>query len=337
MPDKTVRTICFFSRRPGPTVVEEIERLSLMMENRGFDIQTKRICAGGMSVAEIDAAFPDETLYLSVGTLNRSSARAQLDDFLSAGNVAFNVDLSDGVGIDDTALLFAIIRRQPSKTFNFTHTFRNVESSPYFPSASYGSDGFAVGLQPTDLAADCRSLEEWFDRMRAVWDEILSLFRDETEFLGIDSSIASLFEGRSSFVNFVNRVSGDFAASASTDLYLRISEFIVKHNPRPVGLCRLMFPCLEDFELAREYEAGRFSIERNIFLSLHSGLGVDTYPIGIDESPNRVLEILNVLQRLSRRYDKPLSARFVSDGRARIGDRSDFGNQYLKDVVIRPL
>ena len=77
--------------------------------------------------------------------------------------------------------------------------------------------------------------------------------------------------------------------------------------------------------------------QRNLFLSLQSGLGVDTYPIGVDESPRRVLEILTVLQRLSQRYDKPLSARFVSDGRARIGERSDFGNQYLKDVVIRPL
>ena len=37
-----------------------------------------------------------------------------------------------------------------------------------------------------------------------------------------------------------------------------------------------------------------FSIERNLFLSLHSGLGIDTYPIGIDEQPERVLEIFAV-------------------------------------------
>jgi len=98
-----------------------------------------------------------------------------------------------------------------------------------------------------------------------------------------------------------------------------------------------MLPCLEDFELAEEYEAGRFSIERNTFLALHSGLGIDTYPIGIDENPKRVLQVLCLLQKLSAKYKKPLSARFVSDGKAKTGEFSDFQNPYLKDVRVRPL
>ena len=98
-----------------------------------------------------------------------------------------------------------------------------------------------------------------------------------------------------------------------------------------------MLPCLEDFELADEYEKGNFSIERNIFLSLQSGLGIDTYPIGIDESPKRVLNILKTIQSLSNKYDKPLSVRFVSDGKAKIGNRTSFKNKYLKDVIIRKL
>lgn len=98
-----------------------------------------------------------------------------------------------------------------------------------------------------------------------------------------------------------------------------------------------MFPCLEDFELADEFEKGNFTVERNIYLSLHSGLGIDTYPIGIDESPQRVLEILKLIQGLSNKYNKPLSTRFVSDGKAKIGQKTDFQNQYLKDVVVRKL
>jgi hypothetical protein len=98
-----------------------------------------------------------------------------------------------------------------------------------------------------------------------------------------------------------------------------------------------MLPCLEDFELAAEYDKGNFSIERNIFLSLHSGLGIDTYPIGVDEKPERVLEILKLLQSLSNKYKKPLSARFVSDGKTKIDEKSDFQNQYLTDCTIRPL
>jgi hypothetical protein len=57
----------------------------------------------------------------------------------------------------------------------------------------------------------------------------------------------------------------------------------------------------------------------------------------MDEHPQTVLHILRLLQRLSNRYDKTLSARFVSDGQAKIGARTHFGNPYLKDVTIRPL
>ena len=47
--------------------------------------------------------------------------------------------------------------------------------------------------------------------------------------------------------------------------------------------------------------------------------------------------ILRLLQGLSRKYGKPLSARFISDGEAKIGEKTDLKNQYLKDVVVRPL
>ena len=76
---------------------------------------------------------------------------------------------------------------------------------------------------------------------------------------------------------------------------------------------------------------------KGIFLSLHSGLGIDTYPVGVDENPERVEEVLRLLRDLASKHDKPLSARFVSDGKAKIGEKTDFGNQYLKDVVVRGL
>jgi hypothetical protein len=116
-----------------------------------------------------------------------------------------------------------------------------------------------------------------------------------------------------------------------------MTKFIKEQNPKPIGLCGLMLPCLEDFELAKEYEEGNFSIERNLFLSLHSGLGIDTYPIGIDESPERIVNILKVVQGLSSKHKKALSVRFVSDGKSRVGEKTDFQNQYLKDVILRAI
>ena len=173
--------------------------------------------------------------------------------------------------------------------------------------------------------------------MEAVWLEICELLDGNEHFLGIDASIAPLFREKSSLVHFVKTIYGDFSRAVTTDFFLKITAFLSTCNPKPVGLCGLMLPCLEDFELAEEYETGRFSIERNAFLALHSGLGVDTYPIGIDENPERILQILCLLQKLSAKYEKPLSARFVSDGKTKIGEVSDFRNPYLKDVKIRPL
>jgi hypothetical protein len=45
---------------------------------------------------------------------------------------------------------------------------------------------------------------------------------------------------------------------------------------------------------------------------------------------------LTLFQGLSNKYKKPLSARFVSDGKAKIGQMTHFGIPYLKDVVVRP-
>ncbi|MCX6789510.1 MAG: hypothetical protein NTZ42_02775 [Candidatus Gribaldobacteria bacterium] len=46
---------------------------------------------------------------------------------------------------------------------------------------------------------------------------------------------------------------------------------------------------------------------------------------------------MRLMQQLSNKYKKPLSARFVSDGQAKIGEKTDFKNQYLKDVIVREL
>ena len=173
--------------------------------------------------------------------------------------------------------------------------------------------------------------------MKVTWTEITQLLATNEEFIGIDSSIAPFRAGNSSLVNFIRKLSGTFEKSVTTNIYTQITEFIKKENPKPVGLCGLMFACLEDFELTDEYEKGNFSIERNIYLSLHSGVGIDTYPIGIDEKPERVLEILKLIQNLSNKFKKSLSARFVSDGKSKIGEKTNFKSKYLKDTIIKPL
>lgn len=334
---KIVRSICYFSDEMDTGLFERLQTLAYRLEQNDFEVQTRRVCFGGLTIQEVDEQVDDSELFISVSSLNRTQAREQFDAFISAGNISFNLDITSGVTLDDVHLLFDILEQNAGKTFNFTYAVNNPSCSPFFPSANFERVGFSIGLQATDLSAGCETLQEWFNNMTTVWNELMNLFADEPDFIGIDSSVAPLFDGDSSFINFIERVHMPFPQATTTDIFTQISSFIKIQNPAPVGLCGLMFPCLEDASLARYYEDGEFEIERNLFLSLHCGLGIDTYPIGIDEKPERILEVLQLMRALSNRYQKPLSARFISDGSAKIQDETILRNKYLQDVIVRPL
>ncbi len=339
MKNKILRTLCLFTDSPAPDSLIRLSELAAKAEKIGYTIQTKRLCTiNATPLKVLKEVASDASIYLSVSTLSKKSALAQLDDFCNGRDVNFNLDLTTAeIDTSDTNILFDIIRKAPAKTFSFTYVFNHAASSPYFPSARYERDGFSVGMQSPDLSVGCTTLEEWLASMSECWQELYILYSTEDDFLGIDSSVAPLFTGESSLINFIKKLGMNFSESVVTDTYLRITKHLKEANPKPVGLCGLMFPCLEDFELAEEYEKGNFSIERNLFLSLHSGLGIDTYPIGVDEKQSAVINILNTVQGLANKYKKPLAARFVSDGIAKVGDKTNFKNPYLKDVVIRPL
>ena len=315
MTNKIIRTICYFQKDPNDDVFQKVDDLEKLLKEKGFEVQTKRLCSSNVEkVIELDKIYSPKGYFLAVGTISKD----KIDSLIKTNNIAFNYNLtSKEIDLEDVDILLNVIQNAPAKTFNFAFIFNNPMSTPYFPSANYGKDGFSIGLQPTDLAEDCNNLRQWLEKIKQVWWEINDLVKSNNEFLGIDSSIAPFSEYKGSFINFIKKISGSFEKSTTSNIYTEITSFIKKENPKPVGLCGLMFPCLEDFELTEEYEKENFSIEKNIYLSLHSGVGIDTYPIGIDE--------------------KPLSARFVSDGKAKIGEETDFKNKYLKDVLIKPL
>ncbi len=331
---KIIRSICYFTKNPNQSIVERLSVLKSLLEAHDYTIQTTRVCSISEKLVELNALSGDAMH--SIGTVNQKWLESNMSKFLDNKNLACNVELAnEEINLKTVAPLLEIIKNNAAKTFSFTYVFNNSNSSPYYPSANYEQEGFAIGLQPTDLAENAETLNDWFENMKTVWNEICEILKDEKDFLGIDSSIAPLYEGESSLVNIVKRLNSNYINSFTTDFYTRITRFIKSENPKPIGLCGIMMPCLEDFELAEEYEKGEFSIERNIYVSLHSGLGIDTYPIGVDENPERIVEILKLIQALSNKYNKPLSARFVSDGKAKVGEKTNFQNPYLKDVVVR--
>ncbi len=334
---KIVRAICYFTKKPGEQTLQRLDALEKMLESEGYRVQTKRICSPDKGFQELKEAVERDSVLLSTGSKEQLSEEAR-QDFFEAEDVAFNLDLTDQeIGERHVDLLFEAMEESPSSTFSFCYSFNNPGSSPFHPPAQYEEEGFSVGLQATNLSEGCDSLEEWFEAMEDAWNEIDELFDDEDDFLGIESSITPFERDEGSLIDFITGLGTTFDRLITQNHYLRTTEFIKSENPNPTGLCGLMLPCLEDFPLAEEYDQGNFPIERNLFLSLHSGLGVDTYPIGVDEDKERVLDILKTIKTLSDKYQKPLSARFVSDGEAKIGDETDFQNKWLKDVEVRRL
>jgi len=338
MTNKIIRSICVFTKKPGPVTIKKLDSIKVALKNNGFQIQTVRFCTPSKKIFELDKEYGGVVDCIGVGKQSFASAEKLFNEFANSKSVHFNLDLSSDVPDESyVAFLKKIIKYCPQNTFNFAFTFNNVPSSPYFPSADYERDGFSVGLQPTDLSEKCLSLKQWFNEMEKVWNEIFELFSDDPDFIGIDSSIAPIFAGKGSLINFIKRLGYSFKQSTATDIYTQITHFIKTNNPKPAGLCGLMLPCLEDFELADEYSKGNFDIQTNLFLSLQCGLGIDTYPIGVDEKNQSIIDVMRLTQKLSQKYSKPLSIRFVSDGKARIGQKTNFNNQYLKDVIVRPL
>jgi hypothetical protein len=335
---KIVRSICLFSDQTSEQEFAMQDSLAQLLRFNHFAIQTQRICLPSYQTPINEKEIADRGILIGCGALSWQEFQKNFPRFTASKIRNITLDLTnESICLEHIDPLFSMIERLPSNTFAFAFSFNLPHSSPFFPSATFEKKGFSIGLQATDLSEGCSDLDQWFSSMKTAWDEVDSLMQPFEGYLGIDSSIAPLFSGKSSFVNLIRRMNGDFSRTATTDFFTRISSFIKKQNPRPVGLCGLMFPCLEDFELAEEYEKGNFSIERNIFLSLHSGLGIDTYPIGIDQDRETVVEIARLIQQLSNKYQKPLAIRFVSDGKAKIGEQLNLANQYLKDVIVRPL
>lgn len=335
---KIVRSICYFTDNPSSKTLDRLNSIAEKLIKNNIVVQTRRICSKKKNIPLLQKVISDKQIYLSIGSVNLKEMHNNIDYFLHAGNVSLNINLtSEKISHQYVDLLFQIIKNKPEKTFLYTFVFNNPHSAPYFPSANYGKTGFSIGLQPIDLSSGCLTIDQWFENMKIVWEEIESLLSDEPDYLGIDSSTAPLLGEEGSLIGFIRRLGVDFSDATLSTIFLQITDFIKRYNPKPVGLCGLMLPCLEDTYLADEYQKGYFSIERNIFLSLQSGLGIDVYPIGIDQNQEKILQILLLLQGLSNKYQKPLSARFVSDGKAKIGEKTDFQNEFLKDVTIRPL
>ena len=340
MSNKIIRSLCYYTDNPGPHTVARLQALQSLFESRGFALQTLRIaCPDGLfEVAELEAklqAYPE--LLLSIGHLEPEAVQTALPSFRRSPKVFFHRRIDQGFAPGDWPMLQSLWRKAPLKSFHLAFNACCPASSPFFPSARYEREGFSVGLQSTNLAAEVPNFKAWLQRQQEVWLELADLLAAQPDALGIDSSIAPLGRGAGSLVHWLEQWLGSWEKAVQSSIFMDMTAFIRAQNPWPVGLCGLMLPCLEDFQLAEQYEKGAFSLERNLFLSLHCGLGIDTYPAPLDTPLERLQDLGEQVRRLALKYQKCLSIRLIADGKSQAGQVSDFQNHYLQDAVLQTL
>lgn len=336
---KIIRTITYFADAPYSILLRRCRGIKAALESMGYQVQTLRVVVRQASLRELQRDWSGEKdFFWSVGGLSLEQAERAADDFMAWDMpLFFHVECPEQPASRHVDLWWRLAKERAERTFRFSYVFANAADSPFFPAAAGKKRGFALGLQTPDLAEGCELPSDWLARMSDCWKELHERFASEPDFLGIDASIAPMGAGAGSLVGHVERWYGSWDAAVLSNFFVRISRYIKNQNPCPVGINGWFFPCLEDAGLARLYEQGGFSTERNLFLSMHCASGIDTYPVAMDESPERMLHILQLTHALAYRYEKPLSVRWVCDGKNGLGQRTELNNKYLQEVVLRPL
>ena len=335
-----IRSLCYFTENPKPALITRLRKLAAQLaQGLGLPVQTLRIALPPASPRKYEEQLVEhKDLLIGLGPWTIEQAKEYKEDYHTSPRCFFYAQTQDAE--QDAfwlAWLYETAQKAALKTFHYALSFEVPPSSPFFPSARFEQEGFSIGFQAFNWVEACPNPQAWLDKQSEIWDKTLKILAQEPDFLGIDSSLAPLGGGYGSWWALLERWGLTWEQAILSDFFTQLSSYLKRENPKPLGLCGLMFPCLEDEGLAQAYEIGAFSLERNLFVSLHSGLGVDTYPFGLDQNPAAFKRLIPLVRALSQKYKKPLSLRFISDGLARIGERTNFNNIYLKDVKLRAL
>lgn len=63
--NKIIRSLCVFAAKWTPDLLPQLDAISQDLQDRGFEIQTGRLCLGCEDIRRLPDAARDETLYLS--------------------------------------------------------------------------------------------------------------------------------------------------------------------------------------------------------------------------------------------------------------------------------
>ena len=224
--------------------------------------------------------------------------------------------------------------------------------APFFPGSYHTGEGhrFSVGLESANVVqAVLKQERENPDRVSQSLSAELSRFDVECEhiareieknsgwiYAGLDPTPAPL--ATVSIGAAIENFTGSRFGSSGTMTAAAMITRAVKSVPvKQIGYVGLMVPVMEDSVLAQRWSESAYNIDSLLAYSAICGTGLDTVPLPGDVSEEQLAGIIADMASLAFKWRKPLSARLLPAAGKKAGDRTEFENSVLTNVLLQKL
>jgi uncharacterized protein (UPF0210 family) len=313
----------------------------------------------------LDAVAEQEKLLISIGpaylAAGDGDAQAQLlaDILKNTKSLFGSVMVTDANKVNLLAVRAAarVIKsleetEHSEGNFQFAALASVPPYSPFFPAAYHTGNGrqFTIGLQSAgtvkaafegapDIAAARRRLIDLFFPQAFEAENVASSIDQEQGWIYLGQDLSPAPSKDASIGEAIETLSKQPFGASGTMTVVGMITSVLKEDiaARKVGYSGLMLPIAEDPRLADRWNNGYVSIDALLSYSAVCGTGLDTVPLPGDTSVEDIARIIGDVATLSVKWNKPLSARLLPIAGKHVGERTEFNNPNLIDVVLQPV
>ncbi|MDE1178814.1 MAG: DUF711 family protein [Edaphobacter sp.] len=237
-------------------------------------------------------------------------------------------------------------------TLNFAGAAMVKPMGPFFP-ASYhtGAGGqFGIGYESANVAQDVLAKDKGNvdlaikDLTAALTTHALVAERIGNEvakatgwsYVGLDATPAPM--GDVSIAAAMESFTGAKFGSRGTMTAARVITTAVKAIPvKQTGYAGLMLPVMEDNVMSERWDEGTYTVDALLAYSSVCATGLDTVPLPGDVTVEQMEWMFRDVATLAYKWNKPLAVRLDPVAGKKAGERTEFEDSTLKNVVIRAL
>jgi uncharacterized protein (UPF0210 family) len=224
--------------------------------------------------------------------------------------------------------------------------------SPFFPAAYHTGSGrqFTIGLQSAgivkaafenapDVPTARRRLIDLLYPQAFDAEAVASSIDQEQGWIYLGQDLSPAPSKDASIGDAIEALSKQPFGTSGTMTVAGTITSVLKQDiaARKIGYSGLMLPIAEDPRLADRWNNGYVSIDALLSYSAVCGTGLDTVPLPGDTSVEEIARIVGDVATLAAKWNKPLSARLLVIAGKHAGERTEFQNPNLIDVVLQPV